>query len=106
MLVISCFESVNVLQPNMDVLRKLNQESGSGKPYRGYPKLNLGFHEIHNFRESTGKYGKSIIVELNDQIVFLPSFIGEKIEEADITALNACKEKLFLFFGGRHEFKK
>lgn len=89
----------------MDVLKKLNSPIND-KPYHGLPKLELGYHQVYAFRESTGRYGRGIIAELKDEIIFLPQFMVERLDEEDIRALNDSDEKLFLFFGGRHPTKK
>lgn len=89
----------------MNVLKKLNQ-SVSEKPYHGLPKLSLGYHEITSFRQSYGKFGKSIIAELKREIIFLPQYLVEKLNERDIDELNASDETLYLFFDGRHKKNK
>lgn len=89
----------------MDVLKKLN-EPESNKSYYGLPKLALGYHRIVFIRESQGKYGRSVIVELDHEIIFLPSFMAGKLDENDIKSLNTMKEKLYLYFGGRHKKKQ
>lgn len=84
----------------MNVLKKINQPQ-SDKPYHGLPKLALGFHKIECFRISDGKYGKSVIVELENEVIFLPSFISRNLVNQDIDDLNSCKETMFLYFGGK-----
>lgn len=89
----------------MNVLKKLS-EAASGKPYHGFAKLKTGYHEVLFFRISVGKYGRSVVAELENEVIFLPQFISEKITESDIDDLNTSKEKLFLFFGGKHDTNK
>lgn len=89
----------------MNVLKKLNSVETS-KPYNGLTKLSLGYHEIVSFKTSNGKYGKSVIAELNDEIIYLPQYLAEKLNEKDIDELNACEKTLFLYFGGRHDKNK
>lgn len=89
----------------MNVLKKLNS-ANFDKPYHGLPKLKRGYHEIYSFRESTGRYGRGVIAELKDEIIFLPQYMVEKLDEEDIRGLNDSPEKLFLFFNGRHPTKK
>lgn len=89
----------------MNVLKKL-QSINIEKPYHGLPKLKLGYHAIHSFRESNGRYGRGIIAELKNEIIFLPQYMVEKLDQEDIRELNDSDEKLFLFFGGRHATKK
>lgn len=89
----------------MNVLKKLNQVE-SDKPYQGLPNLKLGYHEIFLFRESHGKYGRSVIAELQYEIIFLPQYLAVKLDQKDIEELNECDEKIFLFFGGLDKKKK
>lgn len=89
----------------MNVLKKLNQIE-SDKPYHGLPKLQLGYHEIFHFRESHGKYGRGVIVELRNEIIFLPQHLAERLDDKDIDELNNFYEAIFLFFGGFNEAKK
>lgn len=89
----------------MNVLKKLNQVK-SNKPYNGLPNLSRGYHKIDCFRESVGKFGRSVIAELKNEIIFLPQFISEKLNEKDIGELNSSEEPLYLFFGGLHKINK
>lgn len=89
----------------MNVLKKLNQ-SISDKPYHGFPKLELGYHKIVCFRKSKGKYGESVIAELQHEVIYLPQYIVEQLDSDDIEQLNKFQETLYLFFGGRHKIKK
>lgn len=92
----------------MSALLKL-QQVNDVKPYYGFTKLSIGHHEIVCFRLIKNKFAKkddckkTILVELNDQIVFLPKYFAEKIKESDIEELNADGEKKYLFFGGKRE---
>lgn len=89
-------------------LSKLQQVSDV-KPYYGFTKLDIGHHEILSFRLVKNKFAKkddckkTILVELNEQIVFLPKYFTEQIKESDIDELNADGEKKFLYFGGKRE---
>lgn len=89
----------------MNALKKLS-ENISDKPYHGFTKLQHGYHKIIKFRESHGKYGRSVIVELKKEIIFLPQYLVEQLNEEDIAELNACDENLYLFFGGCKKKKK
>lgn len=93
----------------MNVLKKLDD----AKPYHGFPKLEIGFHKIELFRSMDNKYAKkdevekskSILVELADQVIFLPQYICARMTESDVCELNTSlknKEEMFLHFGGRH----
>lgn len=93
----------------MNVLKKLENESN--KPYRGFTKLSKGCHEIVNFRVVKNKFGKksdgsnkSILVELEDQVLFLPQYFNQKLNNDELNQLNesiAANEKVYLFFGGQ-----
>lgn len=89
----------------MEALRKLKE-----KPYRGFSELCIGFHPIGQFRAVKNKFAKedekdskSILVELADQVVFLPKHIGERLTESDLEELNLFKEDVFLYFGGKQK---
>lgn len=83
----------------MSALKKLS-EIPSDKPYFGFTELQHGYHKIVKFRQSYGKYGRSVIAELKKEIIFLPQYLVEKLDDEDITELNASEETLYLFFGG------
>lgn len=89
----------------MDVLQKLDGAEFE-KPYFGFTLLARGYHKIVNFREAAGKYGRTVVAELEDEIVFLPQYLSQKLDEEDIEKLNANKESLYLYFGGWQEEKK
>lgn len=86
----------------MDVLEKL-KKAEENKPYHGLVKLEHGYHKIECFRSSTGTYGRGVIAELKDEIIFLPQYLVRKLDEKDIEELNTCEEPLYLYFGGKHE---
>lgn len=89
----------------MNVLKKLNQPLSS-KPYNGFKNLDIGYHKIMCFRESVGKaYGRSVIVELKDEIVFMPAYLADKLDADDISDLNNCEETMYLYFGGKFKNK-
>lgn len=89
----------------MNALKKLKQAESS-KAYNGLPKLALGYHAIDTFRISNGKFGRSIIAELENEIIFLPKFLSEKLNDKDVDELNSSKEQLYLYFGGRNKINK
>lgn len=89
----------------MDVLAKLNEPEFE-KPYRGFAKLPIGYYKVVNFRESFGKFGRSVIAELEKEITFLPSYLSCKLNEEDIRKLNKKEEDYYLFFGGKLKKKK
>lgn len=114
--VISCFLSAKrISSVKMNALKKL-KEVQPNKPYNGFAKLKIGYHEIVNFRAVKNKYGKknegsnqSILIELQDEVLFLPQYFWQKINNDDITELNSAigaGEKVYLFFGGRNDDTK
>lgn len=94
----------------MQALKKLSNEN---KPYKGFSKLEVAYHEIVNFRTVKNKFAKTksdpsktILVELEKEVVFLPSYFWQKINEKDMADLNAMIEqgiKVYLYSGGRQE---
>lgn len=86
----------------MNVLKKLKQ---TDKPYFGLPKLSLGYHKVIGFSVSEGIYGRSVIAELEDEIIFLPRNLSDKLNNEDIVELNKSEVSVYLFFGGKHENK-
>lgn len=99
----------------MDALKKL-ENSQPNKPYYGFAKLSKGWHEIECFRIVKNKYGKktdgtnkSILVELQEQVLFLPQFFRLKLTDNDIQELNEninSNKKIYLYFGGRRGEKE
>lgn len=88
----------------MNALKKLN-----GKPYSGFTCLEIGFHTIKNFKIADSKYGillkagekpKSLLVELEDKMVFLPKHFLETLDEDDVAELNSSQENIYLYYGG------
>lgn len=95
----------------MSALLKL-QEASDMKPYNGFTKLSLGYHEILHFRMVKNKFAKkddckhSIIVELENEIVFLPKYFAVDMKDSDIEELNTDGQKKFLYFGGKRNGKE
>lgn len=95
----------------MSALLKL-QEASDMKPYNGFSKLSRGYHEILHFRMVKNKFAKkddcknSIIIELENEIVFLPKYFAVDMKESDIVDLNTDGQKKFLFFGGKRDDKE
>lgn len=55
-------------------------------------------------KPSIKKNTKSLLVELRDEVVFLPQYFLNKLDEEDIAELNSTGgETLYLYFGGRRE---
>lgn len=94
----------------MNALRKL-REVQPNKPYHGFARLNEGYHKVASFRIVKNKFGKkadgsgkSILVELADEVLFLPQYFLQTINEDDVKELNAAigsGNTIYLFFGGR-----
>lgn len=99
----------------MNVLKKL-ENLQPNKPYHGFAKLSKGCSEVVNFRVVKNKYGKksdgsnmSILVELQDEVIFLPQYFRQKLSDEDIKELNdsiQAKEKIYLYFGGLNSDNK
>lgn len=96
----------------MNALKKL-EEVVPNKAYLGFAKLAIGYHKILCFRSAKNKFGKkgekSILIELDDQVLFLPQHFSTKINDDDIRELNASIEKnsaVYVYFGGRDEKTK
>lgn len=92
------------------------QMVGTSKPYHGFSKLSKGYHEITRFRLVKSKYsknsesdesgsGKSILVELRREILFLPQYFMQNLTESDIIELNSADEVQYLYFGGERNTK-
>lgn len=95
----------------MSALQKI--KSIGNKPYNGFSKLPHGYHKIVGFKLTKNKYAadddqgnkKSILVELKNEILFLPQYFTESISEDDINDINSSNEILYLYFGGKREGK-
>lgn len=107
--------SANILKRSvdieMDVIKKLQEVKP--KPYYGFTKLSIGFHKIISFRLVKNKFAKkgekqskSIVVELQNEILFLPQYFSENLSEDEINGLNECDESVYLYFGGKNEKTK
>lgn len=102
----------------MSALDLLNSTSfEEGKPYYGFSKLPIGNHEILKFRVVNNKQympnnvktglKHAILIELKDQVLFLPPYFSNKFvgEDGDICVakvneLNGDMDKTFMYFGG------
>lgn len=86
----------------MNVLKKL-QEVKHNKPYYGFTKLSIGYHKIECFRfvknifsKKGAKDAMSVLVELKNEVVFLPQHLSQNITETDLQELNSCDENMYL----------
>lgn len=96
----------------MNALKKL-EELKPNKPYHGFAKLSVGFHQIERFRIVKNKFfkkgddsNKSILVELKDEVLFLPQYFWQKLNDEDICELNSSiniNDNVYLYFGGKDE---
>lgn len=96
----------------MNALKKL-ESLKPNKPYYGFTKLAVGFHEVIVFRVVKNKFGKkgegsnkTILVELADQVLFLPQYFWQRLNEDDIRELNTEIEKnkkIYVYFGGKQD---
>lgn len=84
----------------MNVLKKL-EAIQPNKPYHGFTKLKKGSHKVVNFRTVKNKFGKksdgsnkSILVELSEEVVFLPQYFWQKLNEEDIREVNESIESI------------
>lgn len=99
----------------MSAIAKI-QMIGVSKPYYGFATLSIGYHEIVRFRLVKNKFvkkdaseseqKKSILLELKDEVVFLPQYFMDNLSEDDIINLNSAEERMYLYFGGRREGSK
>lgn len=84
------------------------------KPYHGFGQLAVGYHKIESFRLVKNKFAdkesdknqKTILVELEDQVLFLPQYFMNAINESEIDELNSADEVHYLYYGGKRENKK
>lgn len=88
------------------------------KPYNGFAKLTNGYRSIEKFRAVKNRFGKksedgdpgqTILVELKDQVVFLPQYWCEKISPSDMEEMNKMiqdKQEVYLYFGGKYKSTK
>lgn len=99
----------------MNVLKKL-EDTKPNKPYNGFAKLCIGIHQIMSVRFVKNKFGKkgdgsskSILVELEEEVLFLPQYFSQKLSKEDVHELNSSiesNENVYLFFGGKSESNK
>lgn len=98
-----------------DLLAKVSQFT---KPYLGFKRLRIGNHEIVNFKLVNNKMYKPdaenpkpkrvLMVELKDQVLFMPDYITRVMGESDekVAELNSDGRKKYMFFGGNRESNK
>lgn len=99
----------------MSALKKL-EGVGPNKPYLGFARRAPGYYSIISFRSVKNKFGKksdstsrSVLIELEDQVLFLPQHFSQRIADDDIRELNTTIEKkdgVYIYFGGRDEKTK
>lgn len=91
-----------------DLLRTTNNY----KPYLGFKNLKIGNHEIISFKLIKNKFyrggsdvaKKTLIAELENEIVFLPSYISDRIgySAERVAEINLEPIKKYLVFNGKH----
>lgn len=99
----------------------LSSFGGPSKPYFGFSKLEHGYYQIELFRfvknkmynannedHVKDKLKRILLVELKDQILFLPEYFATglndddaKVEELNNDGINKC-----LYFGGKRPHNK
>lgn len=68
---------------------------GAAKPYKGFAKLAIGNYEIEKFRLVKNKFAandptapkKTVLVELADQVLFLPAYFSTNFNDDDKIAV-------------------
>lgn len=112
---IKTVRSFVVFAKEMDLLRK--KVYNDSKPYHGFKNLLIGNYKIVRFRMVMNRYyrpgsenpglKKTLLVELEDQILFLPEYITAKFSgnKEEILQLNEDNKdkKLFLCFNGKRD---
>lgn len=82
------------------------------KPYNGFDELPIGNYEILSFAFVRNQYydpddkrspPRIIMIELSDQILFLPPYMALKLRDDDekLKSLNEDGVKRYLCYGGR-----
>lgn len=99
----------------MDILKKL-QNARPNKPYRGFGKLTIGYHEIKDFRIVKNKFAKkndpiakSVLIELSEEVLFLPQHFSKLLNEDAVQQLNSTiknGESVYIYFGGKEQKSK
>lgn len=90
---------------------QLLKNAGAGhKPYKGFSQLAVGNHQIFSFKLVPNKLyskdkkttKKTLIVELNEEIIFLPDYFAASINEDErkVNELNTDGIRKYLYFGG------
>lgn len=102
-------------------LNLLTSYGGPSKPYIGFSKLQHGYFEIERFRFVKNKmYNENnedhvqkklkriLLVELSDQVLFLPEYFaaGLNDDDAKIDELNNDGITKYLYFGGKRAHNK
>lgn len=92
-------------------LSLLKSCASDSKPYLGFTRLTHGNHEIVLFRlvknkmynpKVAGSLKRSLLVELKDQVLFLPGYFAEKLQDdVKVEELNTDGVKKYLFFDGK-----
>lgn len=99
--------SIRLIFSNMSAFVKLQNAE---KPYYGFSQLEEGFHKINQFRlvknsYSEKEHAKTLLVELEEEVLFLPKHFSADLNREDVDELNDDKQTYFLFFGGKRKNK-
>lgn len=96
--------------------KKFRPEFESSKPYHGFKELAHGKHRIVRFKLVKNRFAKneaeadgttsspwSVMVELEDEVLFLPQHLARKFSNnADtVREINECGITFYLYFGGK-----
>lgn len=66
----------------------------------------LCFQFVKNKFARDGDNQKTILVELEDEVIFLPQYFMDALDNDDIDNLNSFDEIHYLYFGGQREENK
>lgn len=98
---------------SLSILKSAKREEK--KPYLGFSQLELGNHLVVKFslaknslyKKGSGKPKLVMMVELRNQVLFLPDYYAEKFDcnEEKVSALNEDGIEKYLQFGGSRSDK-
>lgn len=105
--------SANDSTKKISALNLIQSANLEAKPYKGFKELPHGHHEIVRFRlvknkmleefgEKAAKLPRVLLVELSDQVLFLPEHFAIPFhnDDAKVEELNNDGVTKYLFFGG------
>lgn len=86
-----------------------NKYGSPSKPYYGLSKMDKGYYKICSFRTVKNRYADGetcVLVELINEVIFLPKYLAADLNEEDITSLNTDGVTKYLYFGGKRSENK